>query len=142
MRGGDAMFLEFLDYLTSMSNDNELGNANGDVINYEMNTTCEDYGNACCLFDKVLTILNSKEEVLPKKNWTNALNVCKFHQKNNYRWSLVSIKKYIFYQHIRDIIRLTTAIVHLGEIRLEKAHQTQFQNNKIASQMSDKIKGK
>ena len=49
MRGGDAIFLEISDCLTSMNN---VGNPNDVISNDKGITTCKCYRSDCCLLDK------------------------------------------------------------------------------------------
>ena len=53
----------------------------------------------------------------------------------------ITHKIHLLLLHAVDVTRSRKGIVHLREIRLERVHQTQFQNNQIESRMSDKIKG-
>ena len=46
----------------------------------------------------------------------------------------------ILLEHSVDLIRSRKCIVRLGKRRLERAHQTKLQHNKIIKRMSDRIK--
>ena len=120
MKGGDAIFPEILDYLTSMSNDNKLRVDNDNISNCQIITTWKYYRSMHYLFNRSFYMLNLKRGTFTEERLEWHIECVPFSlDKWLQKRFIITNKMYLLLAHSVDDIRSRKWVFHLEEHGLE-----------------------
>ena len=99
---------------------------------------CYDTGNLFCLFDAVFSILNSKRDSFDQEKIKKFVeHVSQAFKKWKQMDLTVTHKSHLLLAHAVTMLRLRKGFTHVGESRLERAHQTQSKDRDSSKRTSD-----